>query len=127
MFRSIHRSVLLFGVGHGRTGDHTRIRVQRSLDRRFQLSYPQHQLGIFYRDCTLTHRLLNCLRALHHAEIVSVTTPVYHRVSEDVLVFGVLLFHHSKVLKIFTKLTDQPSFAGTWIENYLDGFIQMLR
>jgi len=25
------------------------------------------------------------------------------------------------------KLTDQLSFAGSWIENHLDGFIQKLR
>mgnify|MGYP006293674903 FL=1 len=29
--------------------------------------------------------------------------------------------------EIFTKLTDQLSFAGSWIENYLSGFIQKLR
>jgi hypothetical protein len=29
--------------------------------------------------------------------------------------------------KIFTKLTDQLSFEGSWIENHLDEFIQKLR
>jgi transposase len=29
--------------------------------------------------------------------------------------------------EIFTKLTNQLSFAGSWIENYLDGLIQKLR
>jgi len=29
--------------------------------------------------------------------------------------------------KIFTKLTDQLSFAGSWIENRLSGLIQQLR
>ncbi len=28
---------------------------------------------------------------------------------------------------IFTELTDQLSFAGSWIENHLSGFIQKLR
>jgi transposase len=28
---------------------------------------------------------------------------------------------------IFTKLTDQLSFASSWIENYLNEFIQKLR
>ncbi len=29
--------------------------------------------------------------------------------------------------KIFRKLTEQLSFAGSWIENHLSGFIQKLR
>jgi hypothetical protein len=29
--------------------------------------------------------------------------------------------------EIFTKLTDQLSFTGFWIENHLDEFIQKLR
>jgi hypothetical protein len=28
---------------------------------------------------------------------------------------------------IFTKLTERLSFAGSWIENHLGGFIQKLR
>ena len=28
---------------------------------------------------------------------------------------------------VFAKLTERLSFAGSWIENHLDGFIQKLR
>jgi len=35
--------------------------------------------------------------------------------------------YHAFLDEIFTKLTDQLSFARSWIENYLSGFIEKLR
>ncbi len=41
--------------------------------------------------------------------------------------YNFALARSNKSDEIFSKLTDQLSFAGSWIENHLSGFIQKLR